>query len=479
MKDNIVFGLADTIASIATMPGQAAVGVIKISGSRSLAIAARIFRAKRKKDLKKVRTYTLHYGWIVTSCKPHAASRTLKVKSGRSNDGVVDEVLLAVMRGPFSYTREDVVEIYSHSGQVVLNRILELVLSRGARLAQPGEFTRRAFLSGRIDLTQAEAVRDIVEARTERSLKLGVAQLKGRLSGDIGRIEKSLKELCVRLEAQISFPDQIRLDKTSLKKAVKRIAEEIAALLANSQEGRFLREGVSCVICGRANVGKSSLLNMFLKEERVIVTPLAGTTRDVVEDSINIRGLPLKIYDTAGILEPKDLIAAKAMEKSYAKIDEADLILLVFDRSKPLNKDDTFLIEKVKEKRAIFIINKIDLPDKLDAGRLRKYAKPLVRLSALKNKGLSGLEESIVKAVFTKGLHKPGDIFLSNIRHIGLLKAALKDVDQAGEYLAGRHSLDLVFFALGQGLEAIARITGKTFNEDILDSIFGEFCIGK
>ena len=457
--------LHDTIASIATMPGEAAVGVIKISGVKSTSIISGIFRAKKKKDIKKVKTYTLHYGWIMEKSK--------------SGDGVVDEVLVSVMRAPFSYTREDVVEIYSHSGQVVLNRILELVLRKGARLAQPGEFTRRAFLSGRIDLAQAEAVRDIVKARTDQALRLGVAQLKGRLSANIGQIQDELKDICAGLEADISFPDQVSADRKGLRKSIKDIQQRIRTLLKNAEEGRFLREGVSCVICGRANVGKSSLLNMLLKDERVIVTSSPGTTRDVVEDNINIKGMPLKIYDTAGILEPKDLISAKAMEKSYAKIDEADLVLLVFDGSQALCKDDLFLIEKVRQKRVIFIINKIDLPQKLDARRLRKYKNTVTKISALKDRGLDRLEEAIIKAVFKKGLRKADDIFVSNIRHAGLLKEALERIGDAEDYFTKRYSFDFVFFSLSEALGAISQITGKSVTDDILDSIFSNFCIGK
>jgi tRNA modification GTPase len=414
----------------------------------------------------------LHYGWIIDKLK--ADSRRLKARNG-----VVDEVLVSVMKGPFSYTREDVVEIYSHSGQVVVSKILDLILKKGARLSEPGEFTKRAFLSGRIDLIQAEAVRDIVEARTEKSLSLSLSQLKGSLSKELSDIQESLKGICAELEAQISFPEDVASQRGRTRKAIKSIRQKIEGLLDNAEEGRFLREGVACVICGKANAGKSSLLNMLLKQERVIVASLPGTTRDVVEDNINIKGMPLKIYDTAGILEPKDLIAAKAIQRSYAKIDQADLVLLIFDSSKPLSKDDIFLIEKARQKKVIFVINKIDLRQRIDIKRLSKYKKPMPKVSALHNKGLKGLEDAIISSVLKEGLHKNRDILVSNIRQIDLLGQALASLDQAKDYFSRRYSLDFIFFSLSEALEKVSRISGKDLNEDILDSIFSNFCIGK
>jgi tRNA modification GTPase len=250
-------------------------------------------------------------------------------------------------------------------------------------------------------------------------------------------------------------------------------------LLDNAEEGRFLRDGIACVICGKANAGKSSLLNMLLKQERVIVASAAGTTRDVVEDNINIKGMPLKIYDTAGILEPEDLIAAKAIERSYAKIEQADLVLLVFDASRSLSKDDIFLIDKVKQKKVIFVINKIDLSQKIDIKKLVFYKKPMVKVSALHNAGLKSLEAAIIDSVVRDGLHKDRDIFVSNIRQIDLLRQALCFLDQAGDYRARKYSLDFVFFSLSEALKKVAAITGRDVNEDILNLIFSDFCIGK
>ncbi|HEC68670.1 MAG TPA: tRNA uridine-5-carboxymethylaminomethyl(34) synthesis GTPase MnmE [Candidatus Omnitrophica bacterium] len=459
------FSLADTIASIASFPSKAAVGVIKISGKKSLEIISKIFKPKKRKDIRKVQTYTLHYGWIVD-------------KSKERREKIVDEVLVGVMKAPFSYTREDVVEIYSHSGQVVLNKILDLVLKRGARQALPGEFTRRAFLRGRIDLSQAEAVLDIVEAKTEKALELGLFQLEGRLSERINQIEEILKRICSELEAELSFPEDVQIKKDyslDIQRAIKKIKD----LLKNSEKGRLLKEGAFLVICGKANVGKSSLLNMLLREERVIVTPFAGTTRDVIEEDINIRGLPLKIYDTAGILEPKDLIEKKALEKSYKKIEEADLILLVFDGSQKLTSEDFFLIDKTREKKVIFVINKTDLPLRIGEEMLKRYKKPLVKISALFSKGLKNLETKILKVIFKEGLDKEGEIFLSNKRHIALLKEALNLLEKVKADLRRGFPLDFLFFNLREALERVSEITGKNISGDILDSIFSKFCIGK
>lgn len=459
--------LDDTIASIASFPAKAAVGVIKISGKDSFRIISKIFKPKRKKDIRKVKTYTLHYGFIVD--KPY---RGIKER-------IIDEVLIGVMRAPFSYTREDVIEIYSHSGQVVLTKILDLVLKQGARLASPGEFTQRAFLNGRIDLAQAEAVLDIVEAKTEKALELGIFQLKGGLSKALQEIEEILEKICSTLEAELNFPEDVEIEREKLLPQIEEVQERIKELLKNSSQGRLLREGVLVVICGRANVGKSSLLNMLLKEERVIVTPIPGTTRDVIEEDINIRGLPLKIYDTAGILEAKDLIEKKALEHSLKKIEEADLILLVFDASQRLSREDYFLIDKVKDKKSIFVLNKIDLPLRIEEETLRNYKKPIVKISALYSQGLKELEKKVLEVILKKGLSKKGEVFVSNIRHINLLKEALDLISKASDDFKQGYFSEFSFFSLKEALERIYQIRGKVFSQEILNSIFSKFCIGK
>lgn len=468
MEKRVNIDSSDTIAAISTYPGIAGIGIIKISGPKSVNLVSKIFAPCKKKNIKKAKTYTLHYGWIVD-------------KSNSSKGSIIDEVLVSLMRRPYSYTTQDVVEIYSHSGPVVLGKILDLVLQKGARQAHPGEFTKRAYLSGRIDLVQAEAIQDIVNAKTDEALKVSMFQLKGGLSKRLTQLKEKIRNIILLLEADISFPEeQIRLNKATIKKYIEKIIGDLNFLLKYSQEAKFLREGAECVICGRTNVGKSSLLNMLLQDERVIVTPVAGTTRDIIEEHINIRGLPLKIYDTAGILEPQDLIEEKALKKSYQKLEHADLVLLIFDGSQKLKKEDLFLINKVKNKKVIFLINKIDLRQKIEVGRLKNYSVPIVRVSALKDMGLAELEDTIIKSIWAgfQSLNKESTL-VSNRRHIDLLEQVFSNMRQAHEYLKYEASLDFVLFSLNSGLDKLYEISGKKIGENILDSIFENFCIGK
>ncbi len=457
------FSSQETIAAIATFPAKAGIGVIKVSGNRALRIASKIFSPKKKKDVRRAKTYTMHYGFI---------------KDGRE---VIDEVVLGIMRKPYSYTREDVIEIYSHSGAAVLTRILDLTLNKGARLAEPGEFTKRAFLSGRIDLVQAEAVLDIVEAKSEGALRMSVFQVKGELSKLVEETSGEIERIEEEIEAEVSFPEEERgFDVKKVLLQIKRVEGRIKGLLKDSGKVRFLREGIKCVICGRANVGKSSLLNMLLRKERVIVTPFAGTTRDVVEEDINILGLPLTISDTAGILETKDLTSEKALEKSYEKLEEADLVISVFDYSRKFSKEDKFVLEKVKDKNAVLVVNKIDLPKKLDIELLKKHGIPLVEMSVLKSLGLGKLEKTIYKQAGIKPLdNRKGNSLVSNIRHINLLKDALKGLKSAEGYLSKRGLLDSALFSIKSAGEKIKEITGKNLSRDVLDNIFSRFCIGK
>lgn len=457
------FSSKDTIAAIATFPAKAGIGAIKVSGNKALQIAFKIFHPKRKKDIRKAKTYTMHYGFI---------------KDGKE---LIDEVVLGIMRKPHSYTRQDVVEIYTHSGAMVLNRILDLTLNEGARLAEPGEFTKRAFLSGRIDLVQAESVLDIVESKTEESLEMSVFQVKGGLSKLIEEAARDIEKIEEEIETEVSFPEEgAGFDVKRALREIKGVEEKIKHLLKDSGKARFLREGIKCVICGRANAGKSSLLNMLLRKERVIVTPFAGTTRDVIEEDINILGLPLKIYDTAGILEPKDLTSEKALEKSYEKLEEADLVISVFDYSREFSKEERFILEKVKGKNTVLVVNKIDLPKKLGLGVFKKYGFPLVKMSALKSLGLEKLEKTIYRQVWGKPLdNKKENALTSNIRHINLLKGALVELKSAEGFLSKRGVLDSALFSVKSAGEKIREITGKNVSRDVLDNIFSRFCIGK
>ena len=385
------YKLADTIAAIATFPSKSALGIIKISGRKAIPAVSKIFKAARLKNIKDAKTFTIHYGWIIEKEK----GKRIKDKGQ-----VIDEVLVSVMKGPNSYTREDVAEISSHGGTVVLNKILSMLLNQGIRLALPGEFTYRALISGRIDLMQAESILGIVEAKTEDSLGIASSQLTGKVSLRLRDLREKLKDLFVQTESLINFPDDLDFSPTNLSREIIRIGKKLENLIEGSQEGRILQEGLKCVICGKSNAGKSTLFNLLLGQERVIVSKIPGTTRDIIEETINMKGIPLRIYDTAGILEPKDLLTKKALEKTRNIFDEADLVILVLDASRVLNKDDIFLLDKVKNKNTILVLNKSDLDNKINVEKFKKIKGPRVKMSALKNTGLARLEKAVYDNVY-------------------------------------------------------------------------------
>jgi tRNA modification GTPase len=472
------YNMNDTIAAIATFPATSALGVIKISGRKALSVASEIFLPKNKKNIKKAKTYTLHYGWIVD----------------KSTDPpkMVDEVLVSVMRAPASYTKEDVIEISSHGGAVVLNKLLNIVLGKGARLAQPGEFTYRALINGRIDLLQAQSILDIVEAKSEETLTIAGKQLRGEVSQKLKKLKNDLTEIFCHTEASINFPeDQAVLLTSSLRQKLKRIEKTVGILLAASQEARIFQEGLRCVICGRTNVGKSTLFNCLLRDERVIVSHIAGTTRDVVQESINVRGIPLRIYDTAGVLEPQDLITKKAIEKTAKAFDDADIVIAVLDGSRPLNKDDIFILNKLRKavflpqasysataKKVILVINKSDMPSRLNLDKNMQLLGPCVTISALHNKGIKTLETALTKTVLKTEIKRQDYIFL-NQQQRNILAALQSSLIQANQSLAGNYPVDFVHLSLKQMLEDIGMITGEVASQEVLESIFSRFCIGK
>lgn len=467
------YNLGDTIAAIATFPSLSALGVIKVSGKKAFPIISKIFLPRRKKDMRKVKTYTLHYGWIMEKAQRHKVAKAQR----RATNYIVDEVLVSVMRAPNSYTREDVVEISSHGGVLVSNKILEIILREGARLALPGEFTYRALAKGRIDLLQAESILDIVEARSEEGLKAAAMQLSGESSQKIKKIKDEIKEVFVETESSINFPeDDTSICLTQAKRKIKVIEKKINQFLQGGQEAKILKEGTRCVICGKVNTGKSTLFNRLLGEERVIVSNYAGTTRDVIEETINIRGIPLRIYDTAGILEPKDFIAKEAIEKSQAALGGADLVILLLDGSKSLGKDDYFLLEKVRNKNTILVINKIDLPQRIK--NISKFKSYRVSLSALKNTGIEDLEKAIFKSIYKKGLHRQDMIFLSQYQRQSL-KAAADNIVEARNFLDKSYPIDFVNLSLKSSLDNLGKLTGEVLTEEILEDIFSNFCIGK
>ena len=453
------YNRVDTIAAIATFPAASALGVVKISGKKALNIVARIFKPHKKKNIRHIKTYTMHYGSIVDR-----------------HDKVVDEVIISLMRAPGSYTCEDVVEISSHGGVLMVNRILGLVLRHGARLALPGEFTYRAFLNGRISLAQAQAVGDIVEAKSEAGLNLAVKQLRGEHFDQLEKSKQNLKELFSEGEAYLNFPeDDVAFSLIKLTKKIDCLTGELEQLLNGAQEARLLKEGLRCVICGRANAGKSTLFNRLLKEERVIVSRIAGTTRDVVEETIIVGGVPLKIFDTAGIITASDLLTKKVLLRSRQAVDCADIILFVADGSRPVNTDDLALIARIKDKPVVTVVNKIDLKQKID---IKALPGKIVYLSALKNQGIPALEKAVHGLVYQKGIDRHDLVFLSQYQSV-ILQDVIAHLARAKEFLLERASFDMVNACLREALESFGRLTGEVKCEEVLADIFGKFCIGK
>jgi tRNA modification GTPase len=459
----LIDNLDDTIAAISTAVGEGSVGIVRLSGPKALAIADAVFVGKRGLKPSEFKTYTMHYGKIVCAGQ------------------MLDEVILTLMRAPHSYTREDVVEINCHGGIVALRKVLGLVLENDCRLATPGEFTRRAFLNGRIDLAQAEAVIDIIRAKTDSALKLGLEQLRGGLSKEIDKIRQALLDILVILEANIDFPEEDfkpqDLEEVSLGLAA--IRAQLGRLLDSAKTGRILRDGIHVVICGKPNVGKSSLLNALLRKERSIVTPVAGTTRDSIEETIDIKGIPVRIVDTAGILKPRNLIEKKAVWRAKIHIKSADLIVVLFDASRRLDEDDWKLIKKVRNKNVIAVINKIDLKEHIQKEEILKVFNRVVELSAKKAKNINLLEDAFCDLVYKGKLHHPEFMLVSNLRHINALKEAQKLLNNTTSALADKLPLEFLAQDLRDASVHLDKILGKDFSGDLLDRIFADFCIGK
>ncbi|MBU4302780.1 MAG: tRNA uridine-5-carboxymethylaminomethyl(34) synthesis GTPase MnmE [Candidatus Omnitrophica bacterium] len=453
----------DTIAAISTATGEGGIGIVRLSGRESLTIANKIFVGLDKIKPTRFKSYTMHYGKIM------------------DNKKIIDEVILTVMRGPKSYTRQDVVEINCHGGVLSLRKILELTLKHGCRLATPGEFTKRAFLNGRIDLAQAEAVIDIIRAKTDSALKISLGQLNGSLSSEINKIRKGILDILVILEASIDFPEEgiLPQDKSDLSLGLNAIDAQLNALLNGASRGRILREGLHVVICGKPNVGKSSLLNALLKIERSIVTPVAGTTRDTIEEMIDIKGIPVRIVDTAGILKPRDLIEKLAVKRSREHIKLADLVIILFDASSKLDEQDWRLIREVKNKHVIAVINKIDLKPRIEKDKISKEFKRVVQLCAKSAKNINLLEDAFYDFVYQGKL--PGGEFMlvSNLRHIHALQDAQKLVRQARVIGADKLPVEFIAQNLKDACVYLDKILGKNFSEDLMDRIFTDFCIGK
>ncbi len=461
--------LEDTIAAIATPIGAGGVGIVRLSGSEALLISDQVFEAKRGKP-SEFKTYTVHYGHVV------------RIR-GDARD-VIDEALLTVMRAPKSYTCEDVVEISCHGGMTAVQAVLALVLERGARLAEPGEFTKRAFLNGRIDLTQAEAVLDIVRAKTQAGLRVFEHQLRGELSVFLEDVRQRLMISYGDLEAAVNFPDDAGdqdINQTVLL-TLKEVGGLIERLLADADQGRILREGLKLVICGRPNVGKSSLLNVLLRQDRAIVSPIEGTTRDTIEESAQIKGVPFQLVDTAGILEPRDMIEEEAVRRSHVHIQQADLVLLMIDASLPMDEQDRKLAERLLGAEKILVINKMDLNPHFVLDDVRAFLRddgPAVKMSLVKQQGLADLEQMILERVLHGQAFQSKGLLLTNIRHIQALRKGLAEIHHAIEECGRGVSAEFISERIRSAVDELDRITGRSADSDLLEHIFSEFCIGK
>ncbi|WP_437131172.1 tRNA uridine-5-carboxymethylaminomethyl(34) synthesis GTPase MnmE [Peptostreptococcus russellii] len=455
----------DTIAAIATAPGEGGIGIIRLSGSNALDIANKMFKPLYRDSIGDYAVRTLIYGNIY-------------------DEGVVlDEVLLAYMKGPHSYTAEDVVEINCHGGFISVRKILELALKSGARMAEAGEFTKRAFLNGRIDLSQAEAVIDIINAKTDKSHELAQSQLEGSLSKKIKNLREMLTAVLAQVEVAIDYPEE-DIEFITYKELIEKteaIQREVVQMYKTADTGKILREGLQTAILGKPNVGKSSLMNSILGENRAIVTDIPGTTRDIIEEFVNIKGIALKIVDTAGIRDTDDVVEKIGVEKSRKHLKNSDLTLVVLDNSREIDQEDIDILESVDRSKTLVILNKIDLESKLDLDIVKKYVDEIniINISALKNEGLDLLHDRIEDMVFSGEISNSGDVMITNSRHKDAIYKAMKAIEDAISSLNDEMSYDFIEVDLKDAWDALGYINGDTISEDLLDTIFSNFCIGK
>lgn len=458
----------DTIAAISTPMGEGAIAIVRLSGDDSIQIADKIFKSINGKKLLEVPTHTIHYGHL------------LDPKDGQ----VVEEVMVSVMRGPKTFTKEDVVEINCHGGIVSVNRVLKHVLKFGARIAEPGEFTKRAFLNGRIDLSQAEAVMDLIRAKTDRAMNVALGQMEGRLSKLIRGLRQEILEILAHVEVNIDYPEYDDVEEMTHKMLAEKafyVREEIKKLLQTSEQGKILREGLSTVIVGRPNVGKSSLLNSLVHENKAIVTDIPGTTRDVIEEYVNVRGVPLRLLDTAGIRDTEDIVERIGVERSRQVLKEADLILLVLNYSDQLTAEDENLFKVVEGMDVIVIVNKTDLPQQINMEKVNLLAAEhrIVTTSLLEETGVDELEEAIASLFFSGSIETGDSTYVSNSRHIALLNNSLSTIEEAIEGVEMGTPIDIVQIDLTRVWELLGEIIGDSVHESLIDQLFSQFCLGK
>ena len=453
----------DTIAAIATPIGEGGISIIRVSGENALEIVNKIFRGA---NLNKVASHTIHYGHIIDY----------------ANKDVVDEVLVTVMLAPKTFTRENTVEVSCHGGLLVTQKILQLILDNGARMATPGEFTKRAFINGRIDLTQAESIMDIIEAKTDRARQVAMKQLEGGLLFEIRKLRQELLNTMAHEEVNIDYPEYDMDDVTSkeMYDKAQQVIKEIDKLLATAQEGKVVRSGLATAIVGRPNVGKSSLLNYLSKEEKAIVTNIAGTTRDTLEEYVSLKGILLKLIDTAGIRQTDDIVEKIGVERSKRAITESDLVLLLINSSEELTEEDQKLLELTQDKKRIVILNKADQVAKITKKDIQKITdSPIVTISVLKKQNMIGLEEAI-KSLFLQGItDSKSKVMVTNQRQNDLLRKAKQSLIEAIEAINDNMPLDLVQIDLKEAWDSLGEITGDTAPDELITQLFSKFCLGK
>ena len=452
----------DTICAIATAQGVGAIAIIRVSGEDSKKIVNKIFKGK---NLEEVKSHTINYGHIIDE-----------------NNVVVDEVLVSVMDAPRTYTAEDCVEINTHGGIAPTNKVLELLLENGCRLAEPGEFTKRAFLNGRIDLLEAEAVMDMIEAKTDIQRSLAINQIDGKVSNLINDIRNDMAQIIANINVNIDYPEyddvEIITNELLIPK-VSKLKEKIEKILNESKNGKIIKDGINTAIVGRPNAGKSSLLNALLDEDKAIVTDIAGTTRDIVEGQISLNGIILNMIDTAGIRETEDLIESIGVEKSKKVIKESDLVLLVLNNNEEVTEDIKEIIKEIKKKNYLVLLNKIDLDNKINLDKLDIDKDKIVKLSIINNEGIDDLKEKIIEMFNLSQIEKKDPTYLSNSRNISILKNCYKSIKDIEESLKNNQTLDIIEMDIQNIWSELGKINGTTYEEELLDEMFKRFCLGK
>ena len=456
---------SDTIAAISTGMTNAGIGKIRLSGDDAVTIADRIYRSPgRRKKLSEVLTHTIHYGYIY------------------DGDSIIDEVLVLIMRGPNSYTREDVVEIDCHGGVVVMQRLLETVLKYGARLAEPGEFTKRAFLNGRIDLSQAEAVIDVINAKSDMALESSLSQLRGSVKQKIEKLRKGIIGNIAFIEAALDDPEHIQAEGFSdeLAVQVRGYMDELQKMLDSADNGRIIKEGIKTVILGKPNAGKSSLMNVLLGENRAIVTEIAGTTRDTLEENVSIHGIPLNIIDTAGIRQTEDVVEKIGVKKAIGFAEEADLIIYVVDSSTEMDQNDENIIRMIRDKKVIVLMNKSDLKPVVSCSDIEQHLQaPIIEISAREETGLDAFENTLKDMFFAGDIHYNDELCITNVRHKAAIAAALESLKMVMNSINDGMPEDFFSIDLMDAYEQLGHIIGEAVEDDLIDTIFSDFCMGK